>query len=94
MFRPCLLRAILLAALCVSPVQVFAQETDTEPNPIKWSIKANASEPIKAGDQFVLELTAQIENGWHLYSTERIEGGPTPTRITLAPGQEFEIAGD
>ncbi len=84
----------LAPALCLSAVTVFTQEAEPEPNPIKWSIKTNVSEPVKAGDRFIVELTAQIEKGWHLYSTERIEGGPTPTRITMPSGQAFEMTGE
>ena len=84
----------LLLVLCFSAVTIFAQETETEPNPVKWSIKTKIFEPVKAGDRFVVELTAQIEKGWHLYSTERVEGGPTPTRITIPSAQAFEMTGE
>ena len=84
----------LALVLCFSAVSINGQETETEPNPIKWSITTNVSKPVKAGDRFVLELTAQIEKGWHLYSTERVEGGPTPTRIIIPSGQSFEMAGE
>jgi thiol-disulfide isomerase/thioredoxin len=89
-----LFKTALLAVLCACAGTSFAQETENEPNPIKWSIKNNASEPVKAGSRFVVELTAQVENGWHLYATERVEGGPTPTRIGISSGQSFEIAGE
>lgn len=85
---------MLAAMLCFSAAITLAQETDIEPNPVKWSIKTNVSGPVKAGDRFVAELTAQIDNGWHLYATERVEGGPTPTRITVPSGQSFEMAGE
>src|SRR5258708_7377811 len=84
----------LAVVLCFFAATTFAQETDTEPNPIKWTIKTNISGQVKAGDRFAVELTAQIENGWHLYSTDRVEGGPTPTRITIPSGQSFEVAGE
>ncbi len=82
----------LALVLCFFAITIIAQETGTEPDPIKWTIKSHASEPVKAGDRFLVELTAQIENGWHLYSTERVEGGPTPTRIVIPSGQSFEMA--
>ncbi len=84
----------LALVLCFSAATIFGQEAETEPNPIKWSITTNALKAVKAGDLFVVELTAQIEKGWHLYSTERVEGGPTPTRISIPPGQSFEMAGE
>lgn len=88
MFRRRLFRIVLLTAFFVSSLAVSGQE----PDPIKWSIRASAS----AGDNkmFAVELTARIDTGWHLYSTEKVEGGPSPTRITLSPGQRFELAGE
>src|SRR3989440_10459416 len=92
MFRCRLFLLFLLTALAGSPLAVSGQDPDREPDPIKWSIKAAPS----TGDKktFQLELTARIDTGWHLYSTEKIEGGPSPTRITLLPGQKFEVAGE
>jgi len=81
---------ILLATLLLLPVYVSAQQEDATPNPVKWTVKAN----LKDSARIVIELTAEIERGWHLYSTERVEGGPSPTRITLPPGQSFEISGE
>jgi len=81
---------ILLAALSLLPVRVWGQQEDATPNPVKWTVKANPKDP----DRIIIELTAEIERGWHLYSTERVEGGPSPTRITLPPGQTFEISGE
>jgi len=88
MFRRRLFRVVLLTALSASALAVSGQE----PDPIKWSIKA--SPPTADKKTFAIELTARIDTGWHLYSTEKIEGGPSPTRITLLPGQNFEVAGD
>jgi len=88
MFRRRLFRVVLLTAFFASAVAVSGQE----PDPIKWSIKASPSTADKK--TFTIELTARIDTGWHLYSTEKIEGGPSPTRITLLPGQKFEVAGD
>jgi DsbC/DsbD-like thiol-disulfide interchange protein len=74
--------------------RVFAQDNPGgQLNPVKWSLKADTSTgPFKAGDQFRVQLTAEIEDGWHLYSIEEIQQGPKPTRITLAADQPFELA--
>ena len=62
--------------------------------PVKWAMKAGLpAKPVKPGQAFSLHLTAKIDEGWHLYSTEQIEGGPIPTRIAMPPGQPFEQAG-
>ncbi|MFN2578375.1 MAG: protein-disulfide reductase DsbD domain-containing protein [Pyrinomonadaceae bacterium] len=86
-------QAVLLTVLVLSALPACAQETD-EPNPIKWSIRAQAADSFSKWDLFTLELHAAIDRGWHLYSTEKVEGGPWPTRITLSPGQKFELAGE
>jgi thiol-disulfide isomerase/thioredoxin len=88
-----LFQALLLTGLFSWALAVCAQEND-EPNPIKWSIKAHASDSFSKWNLFKLELRATIDRGWHLYSTEKVEGGPSPTRITLVSGQGFEIAGE
>jgi len=87
MFRRRLFRVVWLTALSVSSLAVCGQE----PDPIKWSIKASAS--ASDNKAFDVELTARLDTGWHLYSTEKVAGGPSPTRITLSPGQKFELAG-
>jgi thiol-disulfide isomerase/thioredoxin len=89
-----LFKGVLLVSLCVLANNVHGQDSEGEPNPIKWSLKTRSAAPVKAGDRFVLELSAQIDRGWHLYSTERVEGGPIPTRILLATGQPLEISGE
>jgi thiol:disulfide interchange protein DsbD len=62
--------------------------------PVKWSMKASLPDkPLKPGDRFDLQLTATIDEGWHLYSLEQEEGGPTPTRIVMPSDQPFEQAG-
>jgi thiol:disulfide interchange protein DsbD len=78
-----------LAAACAG-----AQERqDTEINPIKWTLTAlQPAKPIKAGEVVTLQLTASIEDGWHLYSTEELPQGPKPTRIALIPNQPFELS--
>ena len=62
-------------------------------NPIQWSLKIG-SKSFQTGEKFTAQLTAQIEEGWHLYSLEVVPNGPRPTRITLAAEQPFELAGD
>ena len=93
MFRRVSFHAVLLTVLPLSALAVSAQETD-EPNPIKWTIKAQASRDYAKYNFFTLELRASIDRGWHLYSTEKVDGGPSPTRISLVSGQSFEIAGE
>jgi len=90
MWRRGLCVVILAAVASLASVEIRAQENETSSNPIKWTVKASSVDVARIN----IELTAEIERGWHLYSTERVEGGPSPTRITVAPNQGFEIAGE
>jgi len=64
-------------------------------NPITWRLKAETpAHPLKLGETFTAQLTAQIEAGWHLYSANQSPDGPRPTRITLPAEQSFKLAGE
>lgn len=83
----CITASMAAGAMAGNPGQIPKE-------PVKWSIKVGLPEkPLKPGQTFSVHLTAKIEEGWHLYSTEQIEGGPIPTRIVMPPEQPFEQAG-
>ncbi len=82
--------ALLVICLWIGAGAVPGISNQIPKEPIKWSIKATLPDhPLKPGEQFFLELTARIEEGWHLYSLEQAEGGPTPTRIFMPADQPF-----
>jgi len=54
-------------------------------NPIKWSTSVK-----KISDtEYELIATANIENGWHLYSQTVAEGGPIPTTFTYNSNKNY-----
>ncbi len=63
------------------------------PNPVSWKAQNAPAKPVKPGARLSLKLSARIDDGWHLYSMKRLEEGPIPTRIWIAEGQPFELAG-
>src|SRR5262245_2227749 len=79
--------APLFIALTIAP----AQSQGKILNPVEWSLKVDAATATDGA--LTAELTAKIEDGWHLYSLTPIANGPRPTRITLPPEQAFELAG-
>ncbi len=92
MKRPQWKLQLLSLLLCGVTTTAFFQRKPQE-NPIKWSLKV-APKTFTAGEKFTAKLTAQIEEGWHLYALEEVPNGPRPTRITLAAEQPFELSGD
>ena len=67
------------ALLCLSSVE-FAQN---QVQPVQWTGSTLAPIRIRQGSKFSVELTAKIEDGWHVYGLEQVSGGPTPLRVTL-----------
>lgn len=65
--------SLLLAFLMVLPV--WAQFQD----PVKFSVTQNAL----SDSEFEIVFSAKIDAGWHVYSTDIPDGGPTPATITF-----------
>jgi Disulphide bond corrector protein DsbC len=63
------------------------------PDPVSWKLQGAPVKPVKAGARFQVKLVAAIESGWHLYSLKPMPEGPIPTRIWIAEGQSFALAG-
>lgn len=87
---------IVVVAVGVFFVAGAAQE---RLEPIKWSIKTTGKAGdsvgmLKPGARMSVELTAKIEEGWHLYAPDQPPGGPIPTRIEMPEGQPFKLAGE
>jgi thiol:disulfide interchange protein DsbD len=64
-------------------------------NPTKWSLESGTKgKTLKKDETFKAKLKAEIEEGWHLYAVEQPEGGPFPTKITVADEAAFKIDGN
>jgi thiol:disulfide interchange protein DsbD len=61
-------------------------------DPVAWKLTPPAT-PVKAGARFTVKLLAAVQDGWHLYSLKPMAEGPIPTRIWIAEGQTFSLAG-
>jgi DsbC/DsbD-like thiol-disulfide interchange protein len=92
----CRIGALVAAAFVTAVVGVAGQNVAQKPDgPIVWSIQGDTAAAVqKPGGEFNALVTAKIDEGWHLYSTDEAAGGPRPTVITMPKDQPFEIAGD
>jgi thiol:disulfide interchange protein DsbD len=61
-------------------------------DPVVWKLNPPATS-VKAGARFTVKLLAQVQDGWHMYSLKPMAEGPIPTRIWVAEGQPFALAG-
>ena len=78
-------RVLTLAAMAVSLAAA-------PPDPVAWKL-ATPPAAVKAGGRFSAKLLAVVQEGWHLYSLKPMAEGPIPTRIWIAEGQPFTLAG-
>ncbi|MCU1235640.1 MAG: hypothetical protein JWP63_3607 [Candidatus Solibacter sp.] len=62
-------------------------------DPVVWKLQIGPSTSVKAGAPFSVKLAAKVQEGWHLYSLKPMAEGPIATRIWIAAGQPFSLAG-
>ena len=69
----------------------LATSVSAQTNPVQWSASAKAAR-VRPGGSLEVEATAQMAEGWHVYSVTQ-QPPPIATRITVPAGQPFELAG-
>src|SRR5262245_13738040 len=78
----------MIKAVTVLAIALAAQEQ--APTPIRWSAQPRAHDAT-AGGVIMVQATAEIDEGWHLYALDAVEGGPIPTRFTAGPANIFTL---
>lgn len=73
----------LAAVAALLPLLATAKE-----DPVQWALKARSAR-VAPGAKATFDLTAIIENGWHLYSPTTPPGGPIVTKITFDENATF-----
>jgi DsbC/DsbD-like thiol-disulfide interchange protein len=51
--------------------------------PVQWSSAVFPKGPVKTGGKFAIELSAEVQDGWHVYGLTQISGGPIPLRVSV-----------
>nr|HQU84747.1 protein-disulfide reductase DsbD family protein [Pyrinomonadaceae bacterium] len=81
-------KILLTFTFLLFPLLAFGQ------NPVSWSLESDAKgKTLKAEEKFKAKLKAKIEGEWHLYAVEQPDGGPFPTKITVAENLPFQLDG-
>lgn len=81
------MKKVILGLLFATPLSMFAQR----PGTATW---VTSVEPANKQGVFLVDVTAQIEKGWHIYGSSQSADGPIPLRIVVEPGAPFELAGN
>lgn len=80
------MKKLIIALLLLSSVQ-FVQAQIVKP--VKWSYAAKKVSATEA----IVYLKATIDKGWHMYSQNMADGGPTKTVFTFAPSAQYALVG-
>lgn len=80
---------LIVFLILIFPIAAFAQ------NHVSWKLQSSIEgKQLKENQSSRVDLKANIEDGWHLYSTEQPLGGPFPTKIFVPDNSSFAINGD
>ena len=77
----------VLALMIAAGAHVSAQRPA---DVVRWSAGA-AGLAVKAGATVPVEITADVQEGWHLYALSQPKSGPIPLLFAVAKGKPFEI---
>lgn len=58
--------------------------------PVKWTFDSKEI----SSDEVKLQFIADIDVGWHVYSTDIPDGGPIPTSFNFVESDKFELVGE
>ncbi len=67
----------------------FAADSSNDEGPVKWSF---STEKLSESE-YNLHLTAQVDEGWYLYSQDNDGSGPIPTAFEFIPGDHYTTIG-
>jgi DsbC/DsbD-like thiol-disulfide interchange protein len=80
------LAVVAIASWALSTPALAQRPSDV----VRWSAKS-ATATIAPGGTMTIAVTADIEEGWHLYALTQPKGGPIPLAVALPKSQPFDI---
>ncbi|SMD17209.1 protein-disulfide reductase DsbD domain-containing protein [Pedobacter nyackensis] len=80
------MKKLIIALALVASAQVLQAQIL---RPVKWSYAAKKTSSTEA----TVFFKATIDKGWHIYSQNVGDGGPTKTVFTFSPSQQYALVG-
>jgi hypothetical protein len=85
--RPIHSALLLTAYLCgLSSAQVPSQT-------VQWAASVISSAAVQGGTNATLEVSAHVQEGWHVYALTQPPGGPTALRVSVDENEFAQLAG-
>lgn len=79
--------------LAVSMLLCVASDAQAPVLPVQWLGAVAQKTPVTSGMRIVIELSAEVQQGWHIYGLTQSTDGPTPLRVALETNDVVQIAG-
>jgi hypothetical protein len=73
--------SVLMAAILLPNCVPSRSQLPTDP--VQWRVDDDSSHPVHRGATSSLRVDAHIKEGWHVYGSAQLEGGPTPLKASL-----------
>src|ERR1700722_8166123 len=85
--RPIPLALLLVPGVCAAGADQSANST------VRWAASMLSPTSITHGSDATVELSADVQEGWHVYALKQRPGGPTALRVTLDDNNVARLAG-
>ena len=95
--RECLMpKTVVLSAEVTVGAEAAATAATTatfqaDESPVKWTVPA--LQKVSPGETFQVEVSAEIERGWHIYGVDMNPENGTPTRFLAPEGSSVRVIG-
>jgi hypothetical protein len=80
-------------ALLLAPCVFGLASADGPDDAVRWTASVTSPATIAPGRTATLEVSGEVQAGWHVYALEQQPRGPTPLRITLDTNAIVTAAG-
>jgi hypothetical protein len=86
-------RALFRGAVCGLCLTSSAVPQVGPPQPVQWKASLVPGGPVKPGTRATIDLSGEVQQGWHVYALTEPAGGPIPLHISLDENDVAQIRG-
>src|ERR1700677_840572 len=79
----------LIVSLCLC----VAAAAQAPVQPVEWTGAVTPKTTVKPGASLIVELSAKVQGGWHVYGLTQLPEGPTPLRLSVDKNEVARSAG-
>jgi hypothetical protein len=80
-------------ALFIGLIFCMISPAQTPTQVVQWSASTTPNNEAKRGSKISIQLSAEIQDGWHVYGLAQVSGGPTPLRVALEDNEVIRMDG-